>query len=231
MTVSERSSDLADGDFVELSYTARTVDDDRIIDTTDPGVATEAALDDVTATGPCTVVLGDGHLFEPVETAIKSAGVGASDRIRVDPGAAFGDVDPTATAVVEVEHLDPDQRTPGSHVVHDGDVAFVESVDDETATLNFNHPLAGTTIEYEFAVRRRVTAFDERVEGLIALYGLDGTLTATRESTMGTDVLELEVTNPESLERWTDRKRRLVSDLGDHLPVEEVRVVERYDEG
>jgi FKBP-type peptidyl-prolyl cis-trans isomerase SlyD len=227
MTTSEHSPDLADGDFVELSYTARIADDGRIIDTTDPAVAADAVIDDVAASGPCVVILGEDHLFDPVEAAIKETGVGESGRTTVDPEAAFGEFDPTATRVVDTDELGPNRRTNGSRVVHDGDAAFVESVDDEGATLNFNHPLAGMPIEYTFTVHRRVTGFDDRVEGLVAMYGLGEELSVSREAT--SDGLQLSVTNPDSgLDRWNDQKQRLVTDLVDHLSVDEVRVVERY---
>jgi len=229
MTVAEHSPSLADGDFVELSYTARLADNGRVIDTTDPAVAKDADIADVTATGPCVVVLGEGHLFDVVEEAIKGTDVGDAGRVFVDSGDAFGEVDPTAGATIDIEHIPVEQRTPGVQVWYKGRSGFVESTDEESARVNFNHPLAGSAIEYEFTVHRQVTSLDEQINGLLSLYGLTETIDARLETEGTNRVLVLDVTDPtEAVDSWETRKQQVLTDFRADLPLDGVRITERY---
>lgn len=229
MTVADSSLSLADGDFVELSYTARLADGGRVIDTTDPEVAEDADIADITGTGPCVVILGKEHLFDPVEEEIKETGVGDSGRASVDPSDAFGELDPTAKDVIDIEHIPTEQRRSGARVGYKGQSGFVDSIDDESATVNFNHPLAGTRIEYEFTVHQRVTETDGQIDGLLSLYGIAETIDARLESEGADQVLWLKLTAPDqSVDNWEARKLQLVTDLRNALSIDEIRIMERY---
>ncbi len=68
--VAEEDADgLQEGDFVELEYTAYTTEDEQLVDTTDPEVAEEEGVDEQGQEfKPRTIVVGEGHIFEPSRT-------------------------------------------------------------------------------------------------------------------------------------------------------------------
>jgi len=74
--------ELDDGDFVRLSYTIWTVEDDSLVDTTDEELAEEEGIDtEGRDFAPQTVVLGGGHLFPGVEDDITGKRVGDSGSV------------------------------------------------------------------------------------------------------------------------------------------------------
>src|SRR6056297_3860374 len=90
----EAQEGLQDGDFIELDYTARTVEEGMIVDTTDPEVAEEEGIDDDERTfEPRTLVLGEGFIFEQVEEDIVGGDVGQSDSVQIPADEAFGEFD------------------------------------------------------------------------------------------------------------------------------------------
>lgn len=225
----EQMKPLTTGDFVEVSYTARTDDDGRVIDTTDPDVADDAAIADIVATGPTVIVLGAGHLFEPVETAIQDAGIGGSGEVVVAAEDAFGTVDPTARRTVDTDQLPAERPSPGERVRFEGETAFVESIDEAAATLNFNHPLAGTAIEYEFTVHGRVDDSTTQVESILAMYELVDVVEATVEGSSSGPVVQLTVADPtDEIDEWERRKQRVVDDVTSWVQGDQLRMVEDY---
>ncbi len=229
MTASkETRPGLSMGDIIEVSYTARLAESNRVIDTTDPDVAAEADIADLTADGPVMIVLGAEHLFDPVERAIIETGVGGSDTVAVPASEAFGAPDPAATATVDIDHFPADNRAVGDRVDYKGQTGFIESVEDGTARVNFNHPLAGTSLTYTFNVHRRVEDPLEQARGLVELHGLTDETTVTRDDQ---STLTLTIAAPERIADYATKKRDAVKVLHEHVPVEEVRVIERYPGG
>jgi len=137
--------------FLRIGYVARA-GDGRVIDTTDPDVAADSELADLEASGPVVVVPGEGHLFDPLEEAIRDADPGTTVERTVEPADAFGAVDPDAMATIDEAAVAPERREPGETIELDGRRAAVEAVSDGEVTVDFNHPLAGLTLEYEVEV-------------------------------------------------------------------------------
>ncbi|MEF8902231.1 MAG: FKBP-type peptidyl-prolyl cis-trans isomerase, partial [Halovenus sp.] len=82
------------GEFVEIEYTARIAGDGTVVDTTDSSVAAESGLEGVGTGGSVVVVLGEGHVFGPVEDAIMEMRPGERRTVTVNPADAFGETDP-----------------------------------------------------------------------------------------------------------------------------------------
>jgi FKBP-type peptidyl-prolyl cis-trans isomerase SlyD len=171
----EESTGLDDGDFVRLDYTARVADDDRVVDTTDPEIAEEEGLDEEDREfEPRVIVLGEGHLFAPVEEAIIGQAVGASGSVTIPAAEGFGEYDEEAVRTVSAERIDEDDRYPGAPVRVDGDQGYLETIVGGRARVDFNHPLAGEDLEYEYTVLELIEDRVERAEALLqASIGID----------------------------------------------------------
>lgn len=221
MTRTDHADVLEDGDFVRIEYTARAVDSGHVVDTTNPAVAADADIDGLDADGPIVIVLGEGHVFEPVEEAIRAVRVGGSTTITVDPDNAFGERDPRKRETVPASLIPTDRREAGQTVSVAGRECVIESVNDETAHLDYNHSLAGVTLQYDLSVAGRVTGRD-RVEGLCALHGLDA------EATVSDGCLTVSITATEPSRERDRRLRAFISDARRLLDVNEVSVTESY---
>ncbi|WP_435194257.1 FKBP-type peptidyl-prolyl cis-trans isomerase [Natronomonas sp. EA1] len=194
--VEEEAEGLQDGDFIRLAYTARTVEDGQLVDTTDEEVAEEEGVADQGTFEPRTIVLGAGHLFEGVEEEIIGKEVGASGSVTISAEEAFGEHDESQVRTVAADKIPEDSRYPGAQVNIDGEQGYLETIIGGRARVDFNHPLAGKAIEYEFEVLEEVTDQLEKARGLLGMF-LDMDL----EMHLETDEVEEEtVVEPEDEE-------------------------------
>lgn len=162
---------LQEGDFIRLAYTARTVDDDQLVDTTDAEIAEEEGVDqEGREFEPRTLVLGAGHIFEGVEEDIYGKEVGDSGSVSIPAAEAFGEYDQNEVRTVSADKIPEDDRYPGGHVDIDGQHGHVETIIGGRARVDFNHPLAGQDIEYEYEVVDEVEDTLEQASGLLSMY-------------------------------------------------------------
>ncbi|MFW6384020.1 MAG: FKBP-type peptidyl-prolyl cis-trans isomerase [Halodesulfurarchaeum sp.] len=167
----DETTGLQEGDFVEFAYTARTVDGGDLVDTTDEAVAEEADVDtEGQEFAPRTIVLGEGHLFEAVESDVIGRDVGEEGSVTVPAADAFGEYDEEAVRTVSAEKIPEDDRYPGAHVDVDGQHGHVETIVGGRARVDFNHPLAGEDVEYEYEILDTVEDPVERARGLLQMY-------------------------------------------------------------
>jgi FKBP-type peptidyl-prolyl cis-trans isomerase SlyD len=174
-TQEEEVDGLQEGDFVKLDYTARTIEDDRLVDTTYPEVAEEEGIDDENQEfAPRTIVLGEGHIFPSVEDDILGKEVGDTGTVDVEASEAFGEVDDERVRTVSKDKIPEDDRYPGAQVQVDGEEGFIETIIGGRARVDFNHPLAGEDIEYEYEIVEKVEDREQKAHGLIdMLLGMD----------------------------------------------------------
>jgi FKBP-type peptidyl-prolyl cis-trans isomerase SlpA len=130
---------IARGDTITLHYALR-LPDDRLVDS-----SFEAE--------PMTFVLGDGS-FEPrLEEALIGLPLGEHTRILLTPEFAFGTPDPEMIhelARSEVPHhlsLQCDDVVEFDLPNGDAIAGTVRAINEETLTVDFNHPLAGMNIQ------------------------------------------------------------------------------------
>jgi FKBP-type peptidyl-prolyl cis-trans isomerase SlyD len=166
----KESTGLQEGDFIRLAYTARTVEGSQLVDTTDPEVAEEEGVGDQGTFEPRVIVLGSGHLFESVEEAVVGKEPGESGTVTIPAVEAFGEYDEAQVETVTANKIDEDDRYPGARIQIDGRQGTLETIIGGRARVDFNHPLAGEDIEYEFEVVDVVDDQLERAEGLLNMF-------------------------------------------------------------
>ncbi len=166
----EEAAGFQDGDFVRIDYTARTAEEGQLVDTTDPEVAEEEGVADEGEFAPRVIVLGAGHLFEAVEEAIVGGEVGDTGSVTVPAEQAFGLYDDEEVRTVSADKIPEDDRYPGAQVTVDGEQGYLETIVGGRARVDFNHPLAGEDIEYDYEVLEAVTDQLEQAEGLFSMF-------------------------------------------------------------
>ena len=170
---SEEADDTGfeDGDFILLDYTAHTVEDGRLVDTTDEDTAVDEGIDqEGREFEPRTIVIGKGHIFPSVEDDLREKEVGDTGTAIVDSEEAFGEFDDEKVRTVSKDKIPEDDRYPGAQVSIDGEEGFVETVIGGRARVDFNHPLAGDDIEYEYEIVDVVEDRNEKAAGLLELF-------------------------------------------------------------
>jgi FKBP-type peptidyl-prolyl cis-trans isomerase SlyD len=167
----EAASGIQEGDFVRLAYTARTVENDQLVDTTDQEVAEEEGVDDQQQTfEPRVIAVGAGHLFDTVEADFIGGEAGNAGTVTVPAEEAFGEYDESEVRTVSADRIPEDDRYPGGHVDIDGEHGHVETIIGGRARVDFNHPLAGEDVEYDYEVLDTVDDRLEQAEGMLSMY-------------------------------------------------------------
>ena len=162
---------IQEGDFVRLAYTARTVENGQLVDTTDQEVAEEEGVDDQQQSfEPRVIAVGAGHLFDAVEEDFIGGEAGDSGSVTVPATEAFGEYDEEEVRTISAEKIPEDDRYPGGHVDIEGEHGHVNTIIGGRARVDFNHPLAGEDIEYEYEVLDVVEDRIERAEGMLGMY-------------------------------------------------------------
>jgi FKBP-type peptidyl-prolyl cis-trans isomerase SlyD len=241
---------VGDGDFVRLAYTMRTVDSGRLVDTTDEEVGEEEGIDtDERDFGPRTFVLGGGQLFAAVEDDLVGKAVGEGGTVTIPAEEAFGEYDPEEVRTISADRLPEDDRQPGAQVTVDGEQGFVETVIGGRARVDFNHPLAGDDIEYDYEIVGVVEDRLERAEELLATY-LDMRLDVSigveedeetvydedeEEETTETveyETLYIEATPQLTMnQQWMFSKQQIADDIRERIGVDRVVVREVIEGG
>ena len=247
---------LQDGDFVELDYTLRTTDDDEVIDTTHESVAEEAGIadEDNRDFTPRTIIIGDGHVFESVDDSLRGSEVGDGDSVIVTPEEGFGEYDPEEVRTVSAEKIPEDDRYPGATVQIDRQQGHIETIIGGRARVNFNHPLAGEELEYDYEIAAVVDDREQQAEGILGMQlqevpdlwietdEVDEEVTVeaddedaeptTETQTVEKETLYIEATQQLTMnQQWMMGKSQIAQEITDKLGLDRVIVQEILDGG
>ncbi len=159
---------LSEGDFIRLRYTGAA--GENIFDTTDEEKAEEADIHNPRAEyGPVTIRLGSHHVILGLEEALIGKEVGDEGEIDVPPEKAFG--------AHEGKHMKSFPTTQfhekpkrGMRIEVEGHEGIITDIIGRRAVVDFNHPLAGKTVHYTYAIVEKVEDRIEQINGLIRLY-------------------------------------------------------------
>lgn len=248
--VEAESGGLQEGDFVRLEYTIRTVEDDTLVDTTDKELAEEEGIDtEEQEFAPRTIVLGAGHVFEAVEADLIGREVGENGSVTIPTVEGFGEYDPDQVRTVSADRLPEDQRHPGAHVNLDNQHGHVETVIGGRARVDFNHPLAGEDLEYEYEIVAVVEDPLERAQDLLGMYldvDLEMSLASEEEERPvagdqedegedETELVELETLYIEATpqlamnQQWLFSKGQIANEIIDRVGIDRIVVREVLD--
>jgi FKBP-type peptidyl-prolyl cis-trans isomerase SlyD len=106
---------------------------------------------------PLVFILGSNQVFPALEQELLGLKVGDTKKITLRPEEAYGPVVPEAFREVDVESVPPQFRFVGAVLgVQDPSGGVfpirVHQINEEKVTLDFNHPLAGRTLQFDVKV-------------------------------------------------------------------------------
>jgi FKBP-type peptidyl-prolyl cis-trans isomerase SlyD len=157
------------GDFIKLSYTGK-LENGTVFDTTDANVAKEFGIYNEQASyGPETVVVGKGFVVAGLDEDLIGKNVGDKGSVTVPPEKGFGLRRIDQIETIPVKKFKEPIR-PGVRVNVGGRTGTVESIAGGRARVNFNSPLAGETLSYEYTVESQIEDRDEKVAAILRMY-------------------------------------------------------------
>jgi peptidylprolyl isomerase len=139
----KETAKVKDGSKVKVHYTL-TVDGE--------------VMDSSRERDPMEVKVGSGQMIPGFEKAIMGMKVGDKKTFKVSPEDGYGPEDPEGFQVVPLNSMPPDLELEVGMVLHaqnpDGDrfPATVAEIRKREVVMNFNHPLAGKTLEFDVEI-------------------------------------------------------------------------------
>jgi FKBP-type peptidyl-prolyl cis-trans isomerase SlyD len=114
-------------------------------------------LDTSEGRGPLTYIHGAGGLIPGLETALEGKAAGQTFTVTIPPEAAYGEKDPAMVqpiprsnfGAIKDIHVGQQFHARGPHGVR---VVTVVGVNDDTVTVDGNHPLAGVTLNFDVTI-------------------------------------------------------------------------------
>jgi FKBP-type peptidyl-prolyl cis-trans isomerase 2 len=106
---------------------------------------------------PLVFVLGSQQVFPALEQELLGLKIGDTKKVVLSPDQAYGHIVQEAFREVKLEALPEQYRIPGAVLaIQDPEGGVfpirVHEIRDEKAVLDFNHPLAGKSLQFEVKV-------------------------------------------------------------------------------
>jgi len=212
------------GDFVRISYTAK-LEDGTVIDSTDEEVAKEHGVYEEHARyGDIVVVVGEGHVIKGLDEALEGKEVGFKGSVEVPPEKAFGEYDPENKEVISISRF-KERPEPGLRVRVGERVGVIERVIGRRAVVDFNHPLAGKTITFDFEIKEKIESPEDKIKSIFMIH-------TGREVSVELDGKKVVVEIPRGLsldQAFMLGKYAAVNDIFRLTDVEEIELVEKFE--
>lgn len=157
------------GDFVLIDYVGKIKESGEIFDLTVEEIAKkENVYNPRVSYRPISVVVGGSFVIKGLDEALAEMKIGEKRSVVIEPDKAFGDrnvklIRPIPLSSFKDQKIDP---TPGSFVTVNGIRGKILSADGGRIRVDFNHPLAGKSLEYEVEVKNEITEVEEKVKAV-----------------------------------------------------------------
>lgn len=160
-------------DFIELDFTAKIKETGNVFDTTLMEEAKKAGLPaDAEEIKPLKICVGQEMVVSGLDKALEGKETGKSYAVELKPREAFGERNAKLVRIVPVKAFIEKDIAPvrGMMLTLDGMLARIVSVSGGRVVVDFNNPLAGKVIEYNFTIKRQITQTEEKLAVLANFY-------------------------------------------------------------
>ncbi len=216
---------INEGDFIKISYTGK-LEDGSIFDTTDEEVAKVHNMHNPNGRyGGDVIIIGVNQIITGLEEDIKEHEAGYEGTVTIPPEKAFGDRDPKLLRDLPLRRFEQKPQE-GMMVKFEGKQAKVLKVMGRHARLDFNSPMAGQMITYDYKIEAVLEDLKEKAVGLSALY-------MAREMDIEIDGAVARVNVPLEFnysQHWLNTKAQMALDMLKYTELTEVLYVETYTE-
>ncbi len=213
------------GSIVHIDYDLFNASNDKLIETTKEDSAKEHEIHDETKTYiPMITIVGDGRLIPGFEEHLTEAKVNEEYKFEIEPEKAYGERDANQIDTISQNVLlrsvrDPNTLGIGSPVEIGGKTGILQFMSAGRARIDYNHPLAGVTLRYNYEIVKVVEDREEKIKTLLNMN------TGKDDFEISFDGDDLTITLSEEMaydQNWAYAKFALVRTLRDHVGVSKV---------
>lgn len=155
------------GNFVEIEFTGKIADTDEVFDTNIKADAEKANLD-IKEIKPFVLSVGSLMLPEGFDEDLSGKEIGKRYVVEVAPEKAFGKRNSKLIRMIPTKLFHEQKIKPerGMQLALDGQLVKVLSDSGGRTLVDFNNPLAGKKISYEYRLNRLVTDEKEKIDAV-----------------------------------------------------------------
>lgn len=160
-------------DFIEFDFYAK-IKDGEIFDTTLNDVAIKAGLtdkEDKQRFKPLRICIGESMILKGLDNALCDKELNKEYSIELSPDESFGKRKANLIRTFPITAFKT-RPYPGMLVNVEGTIAKVVSANSGRIMLDFNNPLSGKIVIYNFTIKRIISEDKEKIETLFDGYGL-----------------------------------------------------------
>lgn len=226
-------STLNKGDIVNLNYTGRTKEDNKVVDTTIESIAKkEGIYDEKVIYRPFTLIIGKHWLPAGLEEALIGMKEGQKKTIEVDAKNGFGLRDRSKIRLIQRREFQRHQIKPKEDMKVEigGQTGRILKVSSSRVKVDFNHDLAGMDLIYDVEIIKKIVDIKEQFICLLEkrLPGVDFSST---KITLNNKIIEVELPKETRFMEYIQFIRNGVTrDLGEITnKYDRVTFIEHYD--
>jgi FKBP-type peptidyl-prolyl cis-trans isomerase SlyD len=155
------------GDFIEIEFTGEVTDTREIFDTNIEADAKKAKLD-IKDFKPFILSVGHKMLPEGFDDELIEKEEGKNYSVEISPEKAFGKRDSKLIRMIPTKLFHEQKIEPqkGMQLALDGQIVKILSNSGGRTLVDFNNPLAGKKITYEYKINRLITDEKEKIDAV-----------------------------------------------------------------
>ncbi len=229
---SKKAEKVDKGDIVTLDFNAWIINQDgteELFETTSEELAKSEEIHDEKAKyRSLTTIVGAGRVVAGLDKSLEGAEVGKKMSVEIPPSEGDGAWDARKVEIFPIRDFAKEeyQPYPGMEVTIKNKTGRIVTVMSGRVRVDFNLPMAGKTVRYEYTITSKASKPDEKALGIIAMdYG-----SSEDFNVWGSNDL-IEITLPEICkydQNWFIMKYRVVGDLREHTSFKSIRFIEEY---
>jgi len=223
---------LAKGDLAYLDFDLFIVrpDGEELFDTTREESAKENDIhDEKKVYEEVPFIVGEKRFLPGLDEALEGAEIGKDLSLTVPPDKGAGDRDPKLVEVRSMREFSRMEIVPevGKEVVINNKAATIAAVFAGRVRVDYNNPLAGYDVKYDYKVTKKAKDREDKIRGIIDMdYG--------SSDEFGLTIMEdsAEIILPDVCkydEKWFIAKYKVVSDLRGFADLKLIKFVEEYE--
>ena len=164
---------VKEGTIVKIDYDLFNAETNALIETTREETAKENEIHKEGQNySPMTIVIGSGQLIEGFEESLLEAKANKDIELEIPPEKAYGERKSEDVETYGMEKMmrfvrDPESLAIGSSVEINGRTGILKYVAAGRARVDYNHPLAGQSLKYNYKIIEVIKAKKEKVNAIL----------------------------------------------------------------
>ena len=164
---------MEEGTIIHVEYDLYNADSGDLIETTREEVAKEHDIHQENRTyTPLVCVVGSGQLIPGFEESLLSAKADTDISLEIAAADAYGEKNSEMIDTMSIDKLlryvrDPKSLYIGGPVTIDGRTGTLSYLAAGRARIDYNHPMAGRTLKYDYKIVKVITDKKEKVAALL----------------------------------------------------------------